>query len=183
MHGQLDELLDYARMEVGRFKLKTEPVDLSTTIPETLSFFQPIAERGGLRLVLDLPEHLPELHVDPDRLRQILNNLVSNAIKYTPPGGTVTVRARPHDDQITLEVQDTGIGLSPDDRAHLFEKFFRSSRPEVQDVPGSGIGLALVKGVVEAHGGHIEAEGAPGKGSLFRVTLPIHPPADTGAPA
>lgn len=176
MRAQLDELLDYARMEVGRFKLRTEPVDLNTAIPETLAFFQPIAEREGLKLVLELPEHLPTLHVDPDRLRQILNNLVSNAIKYTPAGGTVTVRAYPRDHALTLEVQDTGIGLSDEDRAHLFEKFFRSSRPEVQKQAGSGIGLALVKGVVEALGGRIEAEGSPGKGATFRVTLPLDPP-------
>lgn len=175
MKAQLDELLDYARMEVGRFKLSIEPVDLTTAIPEILAFFKPIAEREGLTLELDLPDQLPEVWVDPDRLRQILNNLVSNAIKYTPSGGHVTARARITGDDLVLEVCDTGIGLTAEDREHLFEKFFRSGRPEVQSEQGSGIGLSLVKGVIEAHGGSLEAEGEPGKGSTFRVILPIRP--------
>lgn len=185
MKAQLDELLDYARLEVGRFKLNLEPVDLNTAIPEILAFFQPIAEREGLTLDLDFdfPEQLPEIWVDPDRLRQILNNLVSNAIKYTPPGGRVTVRVRVTEGHLLLEVSDTGIGLTAEDRAHLFEKFFRSPRSEVQSEQGSGIGLSLVKGVIEAHGGHIEAEGEPGKGSTFRVILPIRPPLADGEPA
>jgi signal transduction histidine kinase len=183
MKGQLDELLDYARMEVGRFKLSLEPVDLNTAIPEILAFFKPIAEREGLTLDLALPEQLPEIWLDPDRLRQILNNLVSNAIKYTPPGGHVTVRARVTEGCLLLEVSDTGIGLTAEDREHLFEKFFRSPRSEVQSEQGSGIGLSLVKGVIEAHGGSIEAEGEPGKGSTFRVKLPIRPPRAEGESA
>lgn len=186
MRDQLDKLLDYARLEVGRFKLSLEPVDLRTAVPETLAFFQPIAARKEQTLEWHLAERLPELRMDPDRLQQILNNLVSNALKYTPRGGRVTVRIDAKDDHVVIAVSDTGIGLTAEDRAHLFEKFFRSARPEVQMAEGAGIGLALVKGVVEAHGGRIEAEGEPGKGSTFRVILPVQPadtPPSSGEPA
>ncbi len=176
MSSQLEELLDYARLEVGSFKLHLEPVELSTEVPALVAFFRPIAARKGLSLELDIAEGLPTIQIDPDRLRQILNNLISNAIKYTPSGGKVRVVARPDNAEVVFEVRDTGIGLTEDDRKHLFEKFFRSERPEVRAEMGTGLGLSLVKGVVEAHGGRLEAEGEPGKGSTFRVILPIRPP-------
>jgi signal transduction histidine kinase len=176
MNSQLEELLDYARMEVGNFKLHLEPVELETEVPALVAFFRPIAARKGLSLDLDVAEGLPTIRIDPDRLRQILNNLISNAIKYTPSGGRVRVVARASGPEVVLEVRDTGIGLTADDRTHLFEKFFRSERPEVRAEMGTGLGLSLVKGVVEAHGGRLEAEGEPGKGSTFRVILPIRPP-------
>jgi len=172
MESMLEELLDYARLEVGRIKLHIEPVDPHALLDETFMFFRPLAEQKHLKLNAEVPETLPEALVDPDRLRQILNNLISNAIKYTPPGGSITVRACLQDDCVVFEVQDTGYGLSDEDKQHLFEKFYRSSRPEIQREQGSGIGLALIKGVIEAHGGHIEVVSKVGKGSLFLFTLP-----------
>ncbi|HEY9854235.1 MAG TPA: sensor histidine kinase [Stenomitos sp.] len=172
MENMLEELLDYARLEVGRIKLNIEPVDAYALLDETFAFFRPLAEQKQIALHAELPEDLPEVMVDPDRLRQILNNLISNAIKYTPPGGAITVRACLEGPCVAFEVQDTGYGLSDEDKQHLFEKFYRSSRPEIQHEKGSGIGLALIKGVIEAHEGHIEVESKLGKGSLFRFTLP-----------
>jgi len=172
MEDMLEELLDYARLEVGRIKLNIEPVDPYALLDETFTFFRPLAEQKQIKLQAELPEDLPEVMVDPDRLRQILNNLISNAIKYTPPGGSVTVRACLKDDCVVFEVQDTGYGLSDEDKQHLFEKFYRSPRPEIQREKGSGIGLALIKGVIEAHEGHMEVESELGKGALFRFSLP-----------
>lgn len=172
MQAMLEELLDYARLEVGRIKLRLEPVDPYSLVDETLAFFRPLAGQKNLSLQAHLPGDLPDVLVDPDRLRQILNNLISNAIKYTPPGGSIAIRARGEDGCVAFDVQDTGIGLSPEDKEHLFEKFYRSSRPEVQQEKGSGLGLALIKGVIEAHDGHMEVESDLGKGSTFRFTLP-----------
>lgn len=172
MEDMLEELLDYARLEVGRIKLNIEPVDPHALLEETFMFFRPLAEQKHLKFTAEVPESLPEVLVDPDRLRQILNNLISNAIKYTPPGGTITVRTCLEGVGVVFEVQDTGYGLSDEDKQHLFEKFYRSPRPEIRQEKGSGIGLALTKGVIEALGGHIEVESNLGKGSLFRVTLP-----------
>lgn len=172
MQVMLEDLLDYARMEVGRIKVRIEPIDPYAQIEETIAFFGPLAAQKRVTLMADLPEDLPDVLVDPDRLRQILNNLISNAIKYTPTGGSIAVRADLRRECIVFEVQDTGIGLSNEDREHLFEKFYRSSRPEVQREKGSGLGLALIKGVIEAHEGHIEVDSELGKGSTFRFTLP-----------
>lgn len=172
MQAMLEELLDYARMEVGRIKLRLEPVDPYALIEETLAFFRPLAAQKHLTITAEWPDNLPEVVVDPDRLRQILNNLLSNAIKYTPPGGSITVRASVHEACVVFEVQDTGIGLSDEDKQHLFEKFYRSARREVQQEKGSGLGLALIKGVIEAHDGHIEVASELGKGSTFRFSLP-----------
>lgn len=174
MEGMLEELLDYARLEVGRIKLSIGPVDPHALLDETFVFFRPLAEQKHQQLVAEVPSDLPEVMVDPDRLRQILNNLISNAIKYTPDGGTITVRARLQDGCVVFEVQDTGFGLSEEDRRHLFEKFYRSQRPEIQAQKGSGLGLALIKGVIEAHEGHVEVESELGKGSLFRFALPAN---------
>lgn len=181
MQAMLEELLDYARLEVGRIKLHIEPVDPYVLIEETIGFFRPLAEQKRVALEVELPADLSEVLVDPDRLRQILNNLISNAIKYTPSGGSITVRAALRGDCVVFETQDTGIGLTVEDREHLFEKFYRSSRPEVQREKGSGLGLALIKGVIEAHEGHIEVESELGKGSTFRFSLPTGTAKETEA--
>lgn len=172
MQDMLEELLDYARLEVGRIKLHVESVEPRPIVEETVAFFRPLAAQKALTLSARLPGDLPDVMVDPDRLRQILNNLISNAIKYTPPGGVIVVRARAAEEEATFEVQDTGIGLTEEEKQHLFEKFYRSPRPEVQREKGSGLGLSIIKGVIEAHGGRIDFESQAGKGSTFRFTLP-----------
>jgi signal transduction histidine kinase len=178
METLLNELLDYARMEAGRLTLHPRPTDLGTMLIEVRDFFGPLASQKGLALDLEQPAELPEAEADPERIRQVLANLVSNAIKYTPSGGRVTLGLRRDKDGATLEVRDTGVGLSPEDRRHLFEKFYRSSRPEVQREKGTGLGLVIARGIVEAHRGHMEVESQEGHGATFRFTLPL-----TGGPS
>jgi signal transduction histidine kinase len=140
---------------------------------EVSGFFQPLAEQKSITLQSFIPCGLPDACADTQRVRHILNNLLSNAIKYTQPGGAVALRALGEAGWITIEVQDTGIGLSDEDTRHLFvDKFYRSRRTEVQSEKGSGLGLLLVKGIVEAQGGRVWFESPKAGGTIFRFTLP-----------
>jgi signal transduction histidine kinase len=105
-------------------------------------------------------------------LRQVISNLVSNAIKYTPTGGHIVVEAAMGDDHITISVTDDGFGIPLDDQPYIFDKFFRVDAPETLDIPGTGLGLSIVKSVIEKHGGRVWVESAPGEGSVFTVLLP-----------
>jgi signal transduction histidine kinase len=115
---------------------------------------------------------------DPDRLRQVMWNLLANAVKFTPPGGRIAVRLVRAGDWATIEVEDSGIGIPEAERDRLFQRFFRSSRSTEQAIQGTGLGLAISQAIVQAHGGTIEASAAPEQGTLFRVTLPRRVTAD-----
>jgi signal transduction histidine kinase len=126
-------------------------------------------------LHLDLAAPLPVVTGDPERLTQILLNLVSNAHKYTPPGGSITVATRAERTGVCIAVQDTGIGLSSEEQQQLFTKFFRAQHPLVREAGGTGLGLAIARALVELHGGAITVVSTPGQGSTFNVTLPTAP--------
>jgi two-component system sensor histidine kinase BaeS len=122
----------------------------------------------GVRLIADLEPDLPAIDADPARIRGVLGNLLSNAIRYTPPGGTVTASGRRSGDRVALSVRDTGQGIPDELRPRIFERFVKGPGS-----PGSGLGLAIAKDVVSAHGGTIEASSDPGKGTEIRFTLPV----------
>jgi len=121
---------------------------------------------------MDLPSSLPIIHGDGQRLEQVVLNLMTNATKFTPKGGNITLRARKRDDGLVIEVQDTGIGIAKDEQARLFQPYSRLNADR-QRHPGLGLGLALAKQVVELHGGKIWVESEPGKGSTFSFSLPL----------
>jgi signal transduction histidine kinase len=125
-------------------------------------------------VTIELPSRPVVLAVDPGRIRQLLMNLVTNAVKYTAPGGTVTVRLADAAESIALMVQDTGIGIAPGDLPNVFERFWRAdiARSRTGEHPGTGLGLAISKWIAEAHGGTIAAQSRPGRGSIFTVTFP-----------
>jgi signal transduction histidine kinase len=123
-------------------------------------------------LATKLPAHLPVVWGDPDKVEQILTNLVGNAIKYSPGGGEVLVTVDQDGDSVQVSVRDQGIGMSPRDMGQLFEKFYRVDREEVRRAGGTGLGLYITKRLVEMHGGRLWAESWPGVGSVFRCTLP-----------
>ncbi|MFP5503434.1 MAG: ATP-binding protein, partial [Candidatus Sericytochromatia bacterium] len=175
MTDQLEQLIDYARLRTGHLKLDREPIAPSEELQRVADFFTPLAQAKELTLTTETPPDLPLIMADRRRLEQILQNLLSNAVKYTQPGGKITLRGRTEGRDLVIEVEDTGIGLTDEDREHLFEQFFRSERPEVQAQSGAGLGLAGTKAMVEAHGGTIEAHGAAEGGSIFRVRLPLRP--------
>ena len=171
--GLINDLLDLSRMEAGRLDLHRTSLDLARLIPEVASSLRPLIETKRQRLRLDLGEALPAVWADADRVTQILTNLISNAHKYTLVEGSITVAARRDDGFVRVDVSDTGIGLSPEDQAQLFTKFFRAHDRSLQASGGTGLGLVITRLLVELHGGRITVSSAPGQGSTFSFTLPV----------
>jgi PAS domain S-box-containing protein len=166
----IDDLLSVSRMESGRLVLDPRPLDLAVVVERILSPFRAMAARHTVRT--KLPTSLPVVWGDPDKVEQILTNLVGNAIKYSPGGGEVLVTVDADGDAVQVSVRDQGIGMSPRDMGQLFEKFYRVDREEVRRAGGTGLGLYITKRLVEMHGGRLWAESWPGVGSVFRFTLP-----------
>jgi len=167
----ITDLLDLGKIEVG-LEMEMKPCDLEETIDLVVTGLQGWADRKGIKLCVELPENVPKVQGNSTRLRQVLTNLLENALKYTPSGGTVTIRIVVENSSTTVCVKDTGIGISPDHLPHVFEKFYRVETEETNDIAGTGLGLAIARSIVEVHGGHIWAESQPGVGSTFSFTLP-----------
>lgn len=166
----VDDLLDFARIEAGTFSLNLAPTQLERHLSAIVSSFRPLALANGIQLTTAIPAHLPIAAVDAHRIEQVQSNLLHNALKFTPSGGTVSVRACAEDGTIRVEVVDTGIGIAEEDLPKLFRRF--SQLPSGGAKGGTGLGLAISKAIVEAHGGRIGVESTPGKGSTFWFTLP-----------
>jgi PAS domain S-box-containing protein len=167
----IDDLLDLGRIEAG-VGLAREMCNVNELINEVVHSLTPHAANKGLRVTVETPPALPLISGDPTLLRQAIQNFVDNAIKYTPSGGEVRVRGTMDDHKFQLAVTDTGVGISPADQAHLFEKFFRVKQRGSTQVKGSGLGLAIVKSIVERHGGRVWVESKLGKGSTFFFEVP-----------
>jgi signal transduction histidine kinase len=167
----LDDLQTIATAEAGVLVLHRTETDLAALIRDAVASFAPGAERNGVDLHADV-QALPEVSLDPVRIRQVLDNLVANALRYTPAGGSVRIEAASNDGMVRVSVRDTGRGMTPEDISRVFERFVKSA-----DSGGSGLGLAIARSLVEAHGGTIAAESAPGKGTTITFTLPVNAPA------
>jgi signal transduction histidine kinase len=165
------DMLFVAQVEAGRLSLERADVQLLTVAQESIEAAGPAAARGQVVLELDA-EDVPPIVGDGDRLGQMVDNLVSNALKFTPAGGAVRVTLRDAGDEAVLEVSDQGIGIPDAEQVHLFERFFRSSTAVTKAVPGAGLGLTIVETIVDAHGGQISLTSAEGVGTSVRVTLP-----------
>ena len=166
----VSELLELSRIESGRVPLSlipTRPIDIVTPAFERLSLQ---AERTGLTLTIECPEDLPPVLADATRVQQVVVNLLHNAIKFTPSGGLVLVRADQEEQAVLFSVTDTGIGIATADLARIFERFYKVDRSRATS--GTGLGLAIARHLVEAHGGRIWAESEVGKGSTFYFTIP-----------
>ena len=174
----VNDLLDISRIEAGRVSLSPEALDLRTLIEEVLAEQERIAREEDRPMTFEaqLPPDLPLVYGDPERVRQIVENLVENAYRYTPEGGHVWVRAHVEGDKVQVDVQDTGIGIPPEEQPRVFERFYRGENPLVMASAGTGLGLSIVKTLVEMHGGEIwlTSTGEPGEGSTFSFTLPIY---------
>jgi PAS domain S-box-containing protein len=179
--GLIDDLLDVARIQRGQLALRPEPVDLVEVARQVLDRFEHAPERTPRhRLTLEATAPVAG-HWDPDRLDQVLTNLVSNALKYSPDGGAVTVRVAACDGQAELTVRDEGLGITPEEQAHLFRPFARG-RPAA-GIGGVGLGLYIVAQIVARHGGEVAVESRPGTGSAFTIRLPLAAPEARGRPA
>jgi signal transduction histidine kinase len=170
------DLLHSAQIDGGPMRVVRVPGDLAAVVRDTVAAAAPAASASGVRLAAELPESL-EMMLDRDRMRQVADNLVSNAVKYTPRGGTVRVAVTVDGDRAELCVEDTGVGIEARDRDHLFTRFYRTRHAEEQSIQGVGLGLSITKSIVESHGGRIEVESEVGRGSVFRVRLPLGVPA------
>jgi signal transduction histidine kinase len=177
----VNDLLEISRLEAGRTKLNLAPVHLKQVIGETIANTRSEIETRHHRLELHIDQDLPPVVGDHQRLVQILTNLVSNAYRYTPDGGTIKIAANEWDDveaprdHLLVSVSDTGIGMSPKDVANLEEQFFRADHDLVRAQPGTGLGVSIARNLVALHGGEFMVESELGKGSTFRFSVPIAP--------
>lgn len=167
----LEDLRTLALAESGALQLKKEPVDLLPFLKGVAGQFKSQADSAGVRLDVVTPDNLPPVELDPNRMRQVLSNLLANALRYSPAGSNIRLSAEGDQETISLTVQDEGPGIPPGDLPHIFERFYKST-----DSGGMGLGLAIARHLVEAHGGSISAESASGGGTVMRIRLPIAPP-------
>ena len=165
------DMLEVSRLDSGRtLPIAARCVDVAPVLREACEAQGPVAQAGGLVVECDVPDGLPAVQVDCDRVQQVVCNLVGNAMKFTPPGGRITVAARTEAGEVVVSVQDTGAGMSEADLEKVFEPYWQAQRTASL---GAGLGLKIAKGIVEAHGGRIWAESALGKGTTFFFTLPV----------
>lgn len=172
LQGLVSDLLEVAQAREGSLQLQRAQVDLAALVQEAVDAALPAAEGSGISLRGEVPETLIA-RVDAQRLRQVLDNLVSNAVKYTQSGGSVTVVLRDQGDEIELAVSDTGIGIHEDEVEQVFTRFFRGGEALQRQIPGTGLGLNIVSSIVTAHGGVVTLESQVGRGSTFRISLPL----------
>jgi signal transduction histidine kinase len=176
------DLLMLTRIESGVFELEPGTVDLFQIVEEEVEGARPAAAEAGLELSLDA-EPVPVMNGDSERIAQVIDNLLSNAIKFTPAGERIQVRLSQLDGVAAIEVEDSGEGIAPEDHGRVFDRLYRASSATEGHVPGTGLGLTIVKAIVEAHGGSVAVGGSQGEGTTFRIELPIHPAATNGASA
>jgi signal transduction histidine kinase len=169
----IDQLLELSRLESGELPLRREDVELGPLVSQVLSEIEVARSDRGVEVSSDVPADLPAIEADRERVHQVLFNLLDNAVRFTPNGGSVTVSAERHDGSVEVRVADTGVGISPEHLPRLFERFYRADPARSRDDGGTGIGLAIARSVVEAHGGHITAASEPGAGSVFAFDLPV----------
>jgi len=178
----VDNLLTLSRLESPSFTIDRAPLNLSALLEEAILQLSDLAEERKLALSLNVAPGLPRLTGDRARLKQVVLNLLDNAIKYTPSGGTITVSAtlsqtegatQKGASQVVCAIQDTGEGIPADDLPHIFDKLYRARRTKGRPVEGSGLGLSIVQQIIRAHGGDIKVESEPNQGSTFTFTLPV----------
>jgi PAS domain S-box-containing protein len=171
MNRLIQDLLDVTSIEAGRLALDRREVDPVRLAVEATVMLEPIAQERSVTLREELPELLPRVDADSGRVVQVLSNLIGNALKFTPPGGDVVVRAAAEDGVVRFEVADTGAGIPSAHLPHIFDRFWQARQGSARG--GAGLGLAISKGIVEAHGGRLEVESREGKGTTFSFTLPV----------
>ncbi|MFI4972733.1 MAG: sensor histidine kinase, partial [Hyphomicrobiales bacterium] len=171
----IDDILDLSKIEAGKMVLRMENVSIADIVIDVVTSMEPLATRKTIRLEADVSA-AGRAPADALKLKSMLLNLVSNAIKFTPVGGRVAIGAKRLDGFVELSVSDTGIGISPADREHLYEEFRQFESAMSRQNHGTGLGLALTKSFVELHGGEIRLESEVGKGSTFTLRLPVVPP-------
>jgi signal transduction histidine kinase len=167
------DLQELSLADAGELKITAQPQDIGELIRDTMAALQPKANDKGLTLNTDLPDSLPILNIDAHRIKQVLYNLLVNAVAHTGKGGMITVTVKAHNDAVSVSVSDTGEGIPPEDLPNIFERFYRVDKSRARSTGGSGLGLTIAKRLVQAHGGTINVKSELGKGSTFTFTLPV----------
>jgi two-component system sensor histidine kinase ResE len=159
-------------LQAGREQIRTGPVSISRVGHFAIQAARASAQEAKLHLIEEIPEGLPPVQGEMRRLGQVFDNLIQNAIKFSKPGGTITVRMLEEESQIRVEVQDNGIGIPPDEMDRIFDRFYQINGTTTRHFAGTGLGLAIVKQIVEAHGGQVGVHSKVGEGSVFFFTIP-----------
>ncbi|KPK99230.1 MAG: hypothetical protein AMJ95_00345 [Omnitrophica WOR_2 bacterium SM23_72] len=170
----IDDLLDFSKLESGKVQLKREAASIGVLIQNAMEELQSWADTKSLHLEREIQENLPQVEIDTGRINQVLGNLIGNAIKFTPKEGWITVNAKLNaQNQIEVSIEDTGVGILPEDLTKVFDKFYQAGERVSTDIGGTGLGLSIAKEIVELHGGRIWAESQKGQGTKFTFTLPV----------
>lgn len=181
----VEDILFMTRSDSGQFEIKPQKVNSRVLAKQVVTSLRFQALKAAVILDKDIPASAPLLYADPQRMQQVLNNLVANAIKFTPPHGTVTIRVRPHPEQknmVLFSVIDTGDGIPPEDQPHVFERFYQSNHAMQSKMGGYGLGLSIARLIVEQHGGEISFESLPQQGTTFFFTAPLYTGQDEEPP-
>jgi signal transduction histidine kinase len=174
LQGLIDDLFTLSRADAGGLPIQCAAIDVCAVGQRMVEALAPLAWRSGrIEVVADLPRGLPRASADEGRLEQVLANLLRNAIRYTPPGGIVVLRAAATPDGVEMQVCDTGDGIAAEDLPHIWERFYRGANGRRRDTGGAGLGLALVRELTEAMGGSVSVQSGPGEGACFTITLRI----------
>jgi len=172
----VEDLRELALADAGQLHMNLQPTDVGRVLHGTREHLAPVAEARQVQLTVTTPDNLPLVQADQDRVAQVLHNLLSNALRYTPAGGSVNITAAPTDEGVEIAVSDTGQGIPPEDLPHIFDRFWRANRSRARDeheMGGSGLGLSIAQSLIKAQGGRIWAESTRGQGSTFRFVLPV----------
>jgi signal transduction histidine kinase len=166
-------ILDVSKMDSGKFQINKVFTDINQVLREECAYFEPLTKIKNIELLCQTDEHLPTFSFDPERIKQVLNNLISNAIKFNSSGGKICIISEKVDGACKVEVCDTGVGIIDKEKPFLFQKFFQASNQEGVE-KGTGLGLVISRGIIEAHGGKIWVENNKPKGSRFIFTIPTN---------
>lgn len=173
LHALVEDVLSLARLESPATELDLSEISLPEFLREILHDWEKRFEARQLKSQLDLAENLPLLHADESRLQEVIYNLLDNAVKYSPPGGQISLQAALRGDRVRISVADQGIGIREADLPRIFERFYRADKARSRELGGTGLGLSIVKHIAQLHGGTVEAESAPGQGTTISVLIPV----------
>ena len=173
LHHLVDDLLDISGIELGQIRMKRHQTNLKKLLKEEIVVFKAWAGQKEIILEENIPEDLSPVFCDPDRIKEVLDNLVSNAMKYTPRKGRIWIEARDTGTGVQMDIRDTGVGIRPRDQERIFEPFQHIRKSGLEGEKSTGLGLALVKKIIDAHGGRIEVQSGEGMGSTFSIILPF----------
>jgi signal transduction histidine kinase len=169
----VEQILEFAGIQSGQRGFTLRPVDVRAVVQDVLSASQSLLDESRMRVDVQIPEHLPPVHADEPAFRRVVQNLISNAIKYGASGQWIGVSARAADGRVFVSVSDKGHGIAASEQPLIFEPFYRAADVVAARIQGAGLGLSLVRRIVEAHGGQITVRSTPGQGSEFTVSIPV----------